>query len=68
MEPFVALIVAVTVSSYVPLTVFITERRGRVGGSAGYVGSGAHPGRPCPALSFCLHGVEGAHTATGHGC
>ncbi|KIY95291.1 ATP-binding cassette sub-family B member 6, partial [Monoraphidium neglectum] len=30
MEPWVALIVLVTVSSYVPLTVIITERRGRV--------------------------------------
>jgi ABC-type transport system involved in Fe-S cluster assembly fused permease/ATPase subunit len=30
MEPWVALIVLVTVSSYIPLTVCITERRGRV--------------------------------------
>jgi len=30
MEPWVALIVLVTVSSYVPLTVLITERRGKV--------------------------------------
>jgi hypothetical protein len=31
----VALIVLVTVSSYVPLTVLITERRGKVGGEGG---------------------------------
>lgn len=30
MEPWVALVVLVTVASYVPLTVLITERRGRV--------------------------------------
>jgi ATP-binding cassette subfamily B (MDR/TAP) protein 6 len=31
MQPWVAGIVLVTVSSYVPLTVCITERRGKVG-------------------------------------
>jgi ATP-binding cassette subfamily B (MDR/TAP) protein 6 len=30
MQPWVALIVLITVSSYVPLTVVITERRGKV--------------------------------------
>ena len=30
MEPWVAIIVLITVSSYVPLTVGITERRGKV--------------------------------------
>ena len=30
MQPWVALIVAGTVVSYVPLTLYITERRGRV--------------------------------------
>jgi hypothetical protein len=31
MQPWVAVIVLITVSSYVPLTVGITERRGKVG-------------------------------------
>lgn len=49
MQPWVAAIVLVTVSSYVPLTVCITERRGRVSFAA--VADGAPllwPGRAAP--------------------